>query len=95
MKNKRTAKDAADRPPHEYKIYRFGFWLFFFLAIFSVVFSVWAISSIYANFTVVTKILDESFERTNFVLDITSSKMIGCEQKVRDCQSQLGQRPVG
>jgi hypothetical protein len=95
MKKSVNADKAPDRPPHEYKIYRFGFWLFFFLAIFSVVFSVWAISSIYTNFTVVTKILDESFERTNFVMDITSSKITSCEQRVRDCQSQLGQRPVG
>jgi hypothetical protein len=95
MKKSVNADKAPDRPPHEYKIYRFGFWLFFFLAIFSVVFSVWAITSIYANFTVVTKILDESFERTNFVLDITSSKMIGCEQKVRDCQSTIQQKLPG
>jgi len=68
------------------KMYKFGFWLFFFLVIFSVTFSVWAISSIYSNFIVVTKILDESFERTNLVMDITSSKITSCEQQVKTCQ---------
>jgi hypothetical protein len=70
---------------HQYRIYRFGFWFFFFLAIGSVMFSVWAITSIYSNFTVVTKILDESFERTNLVMDITSSKIISCEQRLKNC----------
>jgi hypothetical protein len=72
------------------KLYKFGFWLFFFLVIFSVTFSVWAISSIYTNFRTVTKILDESFERTNLVLDITSSKISSCEQQVKDCQVTTG-----
>ncbi|MBW2972206.1 hypothetical protein KY359_04185 [Candidatus Woesearchaeota archaeon] len=68
------------------RMYRFGFWLFFFLVIFSVTFSVWAISSIYTNFQVVTKILDESFERTNLVMDITSSKIQSCENQLKNCQ---------
>jgi len=67
------------------RMYRFGFWVFFFLVIFSVFFSVWAISSIYSDFKVVTKILDESFERTNLVMDITSNKIMSCEQKLKNC----------
>jgi hypothetical protein len=81
------AKHSQHKAESDVKMYKFGFWLFFFLVIFSVTFSVWAISSIYSNFQVVTKILDESFERTNLVLDITSSKISSCEQKVRDCPS--------
>ena len=73
--------------PQDIKIYRFGFWLFFFLVIFSVLFSVWAMSSIYSNFVVVTKILDESFDRTNLVMDITSSKLIQCQQQVNECKA--------
>ncbi|MBN1545017.1 hypothetical protein JW898_06170 [Candidatus Woesearchaeota archaeon] len=70
------------------RMYRFGFWLFFFLVIFSVTFSVWAISSIYRNFQVVTKILDESFDRTNLVMDITSSKIQNCESSLKQCEIQ-------
>ncbi len=68
------------------RFYRFGFWLFFILVIFSVAFSVVAINSIYANFQVVTNILDESFERTNLVLDITSSKINSCTAELEDCR---------
>lgn len=70
------------------RMYRFGFWLFFFLVLFSVTFGVWAISSIYKNFQVVTNILDESFERTNLVLDITSSKIQSCESSLKQCEIQ-------
>lgn len=69
------------------RIYKFGFWLFFALAIFSVVFSVWAISSIYSNFQVVTKILDQSFDRTNLLMDITASKISGCQAQLQECKS--------
>jgi len=71
------------------RMYKFGFWLFFVLAIFSVTFSVWAISSIYTNFQTVTNILDESFERTNLVLDITSSKINSCEEEIAECKEEL------
>ncbi|MFC1741716.1 hypothetical protein ACFL3V_04235 [Nanoarchaeota archaeon] len=70
------------------KVYKFGFWLFFALALFSVMFSVVTISSVYRNFQVVTRILDQSFERTNLVLDITSSKIESCQQKLEECQQQ-------
>ena len=72
------------------RFYRFGFWLFFILVIFSVAFSVVAISSIYNNFQVVTNILDESFERTNLVLDITSSKISSCTSELEDCRRGEG-----
>jgi hypothetical protein len=78
------------RTESESKMYRFGFWLFFVLVILSVGFGVWAISSIYENFAVVTKILDESFERTNLVLDITSSKISSCEHELKTCQAGNG-----
>ncbi len=68
------------------RMYRFGFWFFFALSIFSVIFSVWAITSIYSNFQVVTKILDQSFERTNLVFDITTSKISSCQQQLNDCR---------
>lgn len=71
------------------RIYKIGFWIFFCLALFSVVFSVWAVGSIYSNFQVVTQILDESFERTNLVFDITSSRITSCETEVRECQQEL------
>jgi len=73
------------------KIYHFGFWLFFFLTLFSVIYSVWAITSIYTSYKVVTKILDESFERTNLVLDITGGEMTACQEKLKSCESSLSQ----
>ncbi|MFH1064665.1 MAG: hypothetical protein V1729_06285 [Candidatus Woesearchaeota archaeon] len=74
------------------RLYRLGFWLFFVLIIMSVGFSVWAISSIYSNYQIVTKILDESFDRTNLVLDITTSKIMSCQENLRECQvSTAGQ----
>jgi hypothetical protein len=74
------------------KLYKIGFWLFFLLAIFSVTFSVWAISSVYSNFQAVTKILDESFDRTNIVMDITSGKIASCNQQLSACRA--GQEPT-
>jgi len=68
------------------RLYRLGFWLFFVLIIMSVTFSVWAISSIYENYKVVTRILDESFDRTNLVMDITSSKITSCQEGLQECQ---------
>ena len=88
-------ESAMQKKEKECKVYRFGFWVCFFLTFFSVLFSVWAISSIYSNFNVITKILDESFERTNLVLDITSSKIASCEQKVKDCQAAVQQKLPG
>jgi hypothetical protein len=73
----------------QHRAYKLGFWIFFFLALFSVLFSVLALNSIYTSFKVVTKILDESFERTNLVMDITSSRITSCESKVRQCQDTL------
>jgi len=93
--NKQAEDSARQKVYHEYKVYRFGFWVFFFLTFFSVLFSVWAISSIYSNFSVVTKILDESFERTNLVLDITSSRMASCQQQVKDCHATVQQKLPG
>lgn len=69
------------------KVYKFGFWIFFVLAVFSVAFSVWAISSIYSNFQAVTKILDQSFDRTNLLLDITSSKIFSCQSQLQECRT--------
>ena len=77
------------------KLYKVGFWLFFLLAIFSVTFSVFAISSIYSNFQTVTKILDESFERTNLVLDITSGKISSCSQQLVSCKAGQQPSPTG
>lgn len=81
------AQSHEKRLEKNVRVYRFGFWLFFILVIFSVAFSVVAITSIYNNFQVVTKILDESFERTNLVLDITSSKISSCESELQQCKS--------
>ena len=86
---KKIAQQHHRRKESHQRMYKFGFWIFFALTLFSVVFSVWAVTSIYANFQVVTKILDESFERTNLVLDITSSKITSCEQNFKDCQEAL------
>lgn len=83
---KASAAEELKKVQHA-KMYRFGFWVFFFLVIFSVLFSVWAITSIYADFKVVTKILDESFDRTNFVLDITSGKIASCENQLTQCRA--------
>lgn len=79
--------DRLKKRDAKHRIYRMGFWLFFVLAIFSVVFSVWAISSIYSNFRVVTNILDQSFERTNLVLDITTSKISSCQNELQECRN--------
>ncbi len=90
---KEVLKDLADkhdqRLQQKCKTYRLAFWLSFVLVIFSVLFSTWAITSIYSNFQVVTKILDESFERTNLVLDITSSRISACQQEVLECKENL------
>jgi len=74
----------------EDKVYRFGFWLFFTMIILSVIFSVWAITSIYKGFQVVKTILDESFERTNLVLDVTSSRMSLCQTQLKECRQVTG-----
>ncbi len=71
----------------EMRMYRFGFWFFFILIIFSVLFSVFAIASIYTNFQVVTNIMSESFDRTNMVLDVTSAKIMRCENSLKNCQT--------
>ena len=81
-------KEKMDAHDKKNRMYRFGFWLFFALALFSVMFSVWAITSIYSNFQVVTKILDQSFERTNLVFDITSSKISSCQNQLMQCRSE-------
>jgi len=69
------------------KIYRFGFWIFFMLVLLSVGFSMLTISTLYSNFNIVTKILDESFDRTNLVMDISSGKIANCEMKLDECES--------
>jgi hypothetical protein len=88
------AKIHHTKTQTEIKLYRFGFWLFFLLILASVGFSIWAISSIYLNYQVVTQILDESFDRTNLVLDITSSKITTCDQQLKECQSIVGSPEV-
>jgi heme/copper-type cytochrome/quinol oxidase subunit 3 len=83
------AQKHQKRTESEAKLYRLGFWIFFFILIFGVGFSMWAISSIYKNYVDVTEMLDESFERTNLVLDVTSSKVTLCEQQLDECQTAL------
>jgi heme/copper-type cytochrome/quinol oxidase subunit 3 len=91
---KEMAHHHHKKTESEARMYRMGFWVFFVLVIFSVTFSVWAISSIYSNFQVVTKILDQSFERTNLVLDITSSRIAGCQADVKECYDALEEAGV-
>ena len=88
-------KKHSKRVEANVRFYRFGFWLFFILVIFSVAFSVVAINSIYSNFQVVTNILDESFERTNLVLDITSSKINSCTSELEECRQSGGSGTSG
>ncbi|MBW2967979.1 hypothetical protein KY362_05830 [Candidatus Woesearchaeota archaeon] len=102
VNHKRTKKSASNPDDHkhrevlkfekdllkkEQKLYKFGFWLLFFVTLSSVLFSIWSISSIYSNFRTVTKILDDSFERTNLIMDISTSKISSCQSELANCQN--------
>lgn len=88
-KDRQVLKFEKDLLQKEHRIYKFGFWLFFFITLVSVLFSIWSISSIYSNFRVVTKILDDAFERTNLVMDISTGKISSCQAELEQCRETM------